>query len=784
MSNLFPNKARICSRAARLLAAASAFVAPVIAAAQSGGTAPTQTVLGLTPDQSSPPHWPQRPAPAAGAPNILLVLTDDIGFGATSTFGGPVPTPNIDALAARGLKYNRFHTSALCATTRAALLTGRNPHRVGFGHIPEQATGFDGYNTIIPDSAGTVAQALLDAGYATAAFGKWHLTPTWEQTSAGPFDHWPSGLGFQYFYGFLPGATDQWAPLLTQDNRAVPVPDEPGYIFENDMADHAIAWLHEQHALTPDKPFFMYYAPGTAHAPQQAPKEWLDKFKGKFDQGWDQVREETFARQKRLGVIPVNAVLTPRPDSLPAWDGLPPEKKQLYARYMEAFAAQVSYMDHEFGRVINSLRASGQLDNTLVIFIQGDNGGSAEGGIDGMFYQQSLVTNEPEDLDWVMANQDKIGGREAYNLYPAAWGWATNTPFDWWKQAASHFGGTRNGMVVSWPKGIQDTGTVRNQFSFVTDIMPTILDAAGVEPPEEVDGVEQMSLDGISLRYSFDAPDAPSARRMQVFEMFENLAIYKDGWVAGTLPKRNAWEIFSNPRNDLTIDKRTWVLYNVDHDFSESRDVSERYPEKLKALQRLFWAEAGRNKILPINPIEQGDWGRGRPSLEAGRTDFTYFRGMGRVPDFSAPNIPGKSYTLTAKVVLPTASESGILVTQGTSFGGYAFYLRDGKLAFHYNALGPNQYRIESSDPVPAGAHTLSAEFAVDEPKPGSGGTVTLKVDGTRVASGVVAKTLPGRMSLGLTIGRAGQSPATPDFGLHDNAFTGELQSVNVHIDE
>lgn len=763
------------------LAGVSMFALPAVTFAQTQQASPPQKFYGRSLAESSPPTWPALPKAPKGAPNVILVITDDVGFGAYSTFGGLVPTPVLDALATKGLKYNQFHTSALCATTRASLLTGRNPHRVGMGHIPEQATGYDGYNSIIPKSAATVGQILAEGGYSTAAFGKWHLTPTWEQTKIGPFDHWPSGLGFQYFYGFLPGSADQFAPNLIENNNPVQLPRGPDYIFEKDMADHAINWIRQQHAIAPDKPFFVYYAPGTAHAPHHAPKEWIEKFRGKFDQGWDAARDETFARQKTLGVVSKDAVLTPRPDNLPAWSSLTADQKRLYARYMEAFAGALAYTDHQFGRVLEGLRDIGEIDNTLIIFIEGDNGGSVEGSPTGLFYQHSLLTGKPEDQKWVMDHIDEIGGPNSYPLYPSGWGWATNAPFQYWKQIASHLGGTRNGMVISWPKQINQTGGVRSQYSHVSDIMPTILEAAGIEAPAKFKGVEQMSLDGLSLNYSFNNAAAPVRRTTQIFEMLENLGIYHNGWMAGTLPKRDAWDIFADPQTGVSIDTRQWALYNIQDDFTQSRNLAARYPEKLKEMQALFWAEAARNNILPLHDISQAR--EGRPSLEAGRKTFIYYPGVVGLPDFSSPYVTGRSYALTAKVIIPAEGAQGVLVTQGDRYGGYSFHLKDGKPVFHYNGLGPDRFTITAQEPLSAGPHELRAYFKSDENKPSSGGGVTLSVDGRPVASGRIPRTLPGRTALSLSIGRYAISPVSNDLSMEQSRFSGEVRSVLVELD-
>ena len=504
----------------------------------------TLTAQNVAPDKVS---WPATVAPKSDAPNIVVIMTDDVGFGASSTFGGPVPTPTFDALARDGLRYNRFHTTALCSPTRAALLTGRNPHNVGMGNVTNIPTGYPGYNTVIPKSAGTIAQILRKNGYNTAMFGKAHVTPEWEMSQAGPFDRWPTGLGFEYFYGFLSADTNQWAPSLVENTKPIAPPtNDPDYFFDKDIADKAIDWLKTQHAAAPNKPFMLYFATGAAHGPLHAPKEWLTRFRGKFDQGWDSTRAEIFAREKAMGIIPADAALTPRPASLPAWKSLNAKQKQLYARQMEAFAAALAFADEQIGRVITTLRENGELENTMIVYIQGDNGASAEGGLDGAAFEQSMINRSPEKFDFIYKHMDEIGGPFLYNLYPAAWGWAMNTPFPYYKQAASQLGGIRNGMVISWPAGIHETGGVRTQFAHVSDITPTILEVVGIARPEILDGERQMPLDGISLAYSFDHPEAPSRKRTQIFEMMENFGIYHDGWFAGVLPKRNPWQVYSD----------------------------------------------------------------------------------------------------------------------------------------------------------------------------------------------------------------------------------------------
>ena len=769
----------------RLLAGMVALAVPAAALAQTALPAPerpwTQKV-GRSVAETGAPQWPARPTAPKGAPNVLLIMTDDVGFGATSTFGGPIPTPTFDALARSGARYNRFNTTALCSPTRAALLTGRIPQNVGMGNVTNLPTGYEGYTSVIPKSAATVAEILRQNGYGTAMFGKSHLTPEWEESAAGPFDRWPTGLGFEYFYGFLSADANQYAPPLVENTTQIAPPqNDPDYIFDRDMADHAIAWLEKQRALAPDKPFFTYYAPGTAHTPHHAPKEWLAKFRGQFDQGWDKVREETFARQKALGVIPADAELTPRPDGLPAWDTLNADQKRLYARLMEAYAASVAFSDAQIGRLIEHLRASGQLDNTMIVFVQGDNGGSAEGGLNGLMFEQSSITGYKEDFAWALKNIDKIGGPEVYNHYPAAWGWAMNAPFPWYKQVASHAGGTRNGLVISWPGHITNGTAVRSQYHYVTDIAPTILAAAKVAVPASVNGIAQKPLDGVSMAYSFTQPNAPSQRRVQVLEMMENVGIYKDGWMAGTLPKRTAWEVTWDSgakRLDLGVDERPWALFNLDKDFSENRDLAAAEPKKLAEMKALFWQEAAKNHILPIHDFTQGH--EGRPSLIAGRTEFVYHRGLTRAYESAVPSTIGRSYQIDADVTVPASGAEGVLITQGGRFGGYGFYLDRGQLVFHYNALGPRQYQVRSAGRVPAGAHRLTAAFRSDAPTPRSPGTLTLSIDGKVVGEGRIDATLGGWISHndGLDVGEDTLTPVSGDYTIAKSRFTGDLKQV------
>lgn len=750
-----------------------------------GKAAPASLELQAQADRPKASAWPQEPKARAGAPNILIIMTDDVGFGASAVFGGAIPTPTLQSLANDGLRYTRFNTTGLCSPTRAALLTGMNPHRVGMGNVTNRPTGFPGYNTLMPKSARTMAEILKRGGYNTAMFGKAHLTPDWEMSVAGPFDRWPTGLGFEYFYGFLSADTSMWEPDVVENTTHIAAPsDDPGYHFEKDMADKAIEWLNLQNAVAPDKPYFLYYAPGLAHAPHHAPKDWLDRFRGRFDQGWDNLREETFAQQKRLGIIPADAELTPRPPSLPAWSSLSVDQRRLYCRLMEAFAASVAYSDYQTGRVIDQIRKSGEYANTLIIYIEGDNGGSAEGGLNGLLYEQSTITGRSELFSDMLKHIDDIGGREVYNHFPAAWAWATNAPFPFWKQVASQTGGVRNGMVVSWPSHIADHGGLRAQYSFVTDIMPTVLEAAGMRRTHEIDGIRQLPLDGISLGYSFSNRTAPSKRQTQIFEIMENFGIYQNGWVAGTLPKRNAWDFGTYQRSPTSdIDQRKWTLFNINEDYSTARDLAASNPDKLRQMQRLFFKEAERNNILPIHDSSVGR--EGVPSLGAARTHFRYQGVVTNIPEDAAPHTIGKSFTIDADVDFPKGTERGVLVAHGGRFGGYSFYVHDRKLVFHYNAIGADQFRIVGDLPAVAGPHRLVAKFVSELRKPGSPGKIVLTADGTEIARGRVSRTIKGRISHseGFDIGRDTVTPVSDDYQVSSSAFQGVIRNVSMVID-
>jgi len=744
---------------------------------------PGQTFAGRTPAESSPPAWPPLTEAPQGAPNVLLIMTDDVGFGASSTFGGPVPTPTMDRLADQGLRFNRFHTTALCSPTRASLLTGREPHNVNVGSVTNWPTGYAGYTSEIPKSAATVAEVLRQNGYSTAMFGKGHVTPEWEMSLAGPFDRWPTGLGFQYFYGFLGADMNAFAPLLVENTTpAEPAPGRDGYHLDADLADRAVAWIHRQHALAPDRPLLVYYATGTAHAPNHAPADWLARFRGQFDDGWDRMQAETFKRQKALGVIPANAGLAPRPETLPAWDTLSAERKQLYARFMEAYAASLAYADEQIGRVVDAFKATGRYDNTLVIYIQGDNGASAEGRMDGRLFEQTGINGFDEGLDYMVSRIDDIGGPTTYPLNTGGWAWAMNAPFPRSKRIASHLGGTRNGMVMAWPRRIRAGGEVRSQFHHVSDIMPTILEAAGVEAPVAVNGEPQQPLDGVSMLYTFDDARVESRREAQVFEMFQNLGLYYRGWMVSTRPVGTFWD--AKRPDPVPLDDRVWELYDLNSDFSQVHDLAGSEPARLEKMKELFWAEAARNNILPIHGFFEGR--EGFPSPRAGRHSFTYYPGIDFVNENSAPPMIGRAFTITAEVTVPAQGAAGVMVTQGGRFGGYAFYLKDNRPVFHYNAVDPAQFTIRAGEPLTPGAHTLEARFSPDTRQAGAGGTLVLEVDGREVGRGRIDRTLRLWISHteGFDVGVDHGTAVNDDYSIDSSRFTGQLSQLIVEVDE
>jgi arylsulfatase len=746
--------------------------------------------IGRTAKDSKPAFPPEVQAPA-GAPNVLLILTDDVGFGAAGTWGGPIPTPTMDRLARAGLRYNQFHTTSLCSPTRAALITGRNHHTAASGSITEFGTGYPGYNTLTPRSVGTIGQMLKLNGYTTAWFGKAHNVPDWHSSPAGPFHYWPTGLGFDYFFGFIGGDANQWHTPIFENTLAYEAPQQQGpnpQHFTELMTDKAIAWMRLQHAVAPQKPFFLYFATGTAHAPHHAPKEWIARFRGQFDQGWDQVRLQTLARQKQQGVVPAATQLTARPRQIPAWDSLTPEQRKVFARMMEVYAGTLAFTDHEIGRLVDAVADLGQLDNTLVIYIMGDNGASAEGSLQGTANEVGTAANGvPESIAYLASVMDGLGGPLYYNHYPVGWAHAMDTPFQWTKQVASHFGGTRNGLVISYPRRIKDHGGLRTQFCHVIDITPTILDVTGVPFPAAIDGFKQKPLEGISLAYTFNDAKAPTRHTTQYFEMFGNRAVYQDGWMASTTPLRLPWITYGASPSP---DDFKWELYHVAEDFSQAQDVAAREPAKLRELQQVFDREARKYNVYPLDAgfAERADPAI-RPSLTKGRTDFTYAQGMTRIPEGSAPDMKNRSYDLTAVVEIPSRGASGVLGTMGGRFGGWALLVNDSKPAFvyAYSNQPAHKYRIVSPQAMAPGKHTIHFAFRYDGGGLGKGGTGTLSVDGQTVAQGHIDHTIRARFSLdeSLDFGEDTGTPVVEEYaGAMPYRFTGKLDKLTIHLDK
>jgi arylsulfatase A-like enzyme len=738
------------------------------------------------PDTAFPPIEPLRPP--AEAPNVLVVLLDDVGFAASSAFGGPCETPVAEALAGEGLKYTRFHTTALCSPTRAALLSGRNHHSVGMGGITEIATAAPGYNSVRPNTAAPLAETLKLNGFSTAQFGKCHEVPVWETSSMGPFDAWPSGGGgFEHFFGFVAGETNQYFPALYEETTPVE-PDrtpEEGYHLTEDLADRAIGWVREQKSLTPDKPSFMYFAPGATHAPHHVPEEWSDKYKGRFDTGWDALREETLARQKELGVVPQDAVLTERPEEIPAWDEMPEELKPVLARQMEVYAGFMEHTDHHVGRLVESLRDLDILEDTLVYYVIGDNGASAEGTLNGTFNESFTfnAANALETPEMLAAKIGELGTPTANNHYAVGWAHAMDTPYKWTKQVGSHWGGTRNGTVVHWPAGIEARGEVRTQFSHVIDIAATVLDAAGLPHPTFVHGVQQMPLHGKSMVPSFAAAEAPEHRETQYFEMFVNRGIYHKGWTAAT---RHSvpWVVGTELP---AIDDDVWELYEPG-DWTQANDVSAENPEKLHELQRLFLIEAVRYGALPLDDrrVERFDSRMaGRPMLVKGNSQILY-GGMKRVSENSMIVVKNRSHSVTAQLVIPDGGAEGVIIAQGGAFGGWSLYLKEGRPTYCYNLLGVARFKVGGDERLEVGERQVRMEFAYDGGGLGKGGDVTLYVDGAEVGGGRVEGTMPLLFSGDETtdLGTDTGTPVSDDYISADCAFTGEVEWVQVDVDE
>ena len=741
---------------------------------QSGGGEAGLTYKDSTLNRIEPVRAP------AGAPNIVIVLLDDVGFGAAGTFGGTIPTPTLDAVASEGLRYNRFHTTAFCSPSRAALLTGRNSHSVGFGAISEFATAFDGYNSVIPRSAATVAEVLKQNGYGTAAFGKWHNTPVWEVGPAGPFDRWPTGMGFEEFYGFMGGEAHQYNPGLFEGTRPIERPESAkDYHLTEDLVDHAVSWMKTQKSVSPDRPVFVYLAPGATHAPHHAPAAWRDRFKGKYDQGWDKLRDEIFARQKGLGVIPADARLTPRPDAIPAWDSLTADQKTVASRLMEVYAGFLAHTDHEVGRLVSALKEQGEWDNTLFLYMVGDNGAAPQGGIHGVFNEMASMNAVAEDPALLLARLPEAGGPKASNEYPVGFAWAMCTPFQWTKMFASHLGGTRNPLVISWPDRIREKGGLRSQFHHIADIMPTLLEAAGIPAPRSVNGAGQTPLDGVSMVYTFDDAKAPSTRKIQYFEVIGSRAMYRDGWMASTYHHVN-WD--RGPKVDFTKDR--WELYNLDEDFSQAVDLSAKYPDKLTELKELFMVEAARNNVFPLDDRAGSRAVGARPGILGDRTTFTLSGDATRIPEDMIRSVLNRSHTITAELAVPAdGNVEGVVTTAGGCLAGFSLFVKGGIPMFTYNYFGSKYTTLAGKEKLPPGAVTFGYDFVYDGGGLGKGGMVSLTVNGQTVARQRLTETIPLAFSADETLD-VGEDTGTPASDKYDGAFrfNGVIKKVSYEL--
>src|SRR5947207_344548 len=738
---------------------------------------PTITELDAR-NAKAPPRFevqaPQR------APNVVVVLLDDIGFGQSSAVGGPCKMQTAEKLAAAGLRCNDFHTTARCSPTRTALLTGRNHHVNNAGAIMELATGFPGNTGIRPQSVAPLAEMMRLNGYSTAAFGKYHETPPWEVSVSGPFDRWPTHSGFDKFYGFIGGETNQWAPAIFDGTVRVEHAQTPDYHFTVDMTDQALAWMQAQHSLTPDKPFFVYFATGALHAPHHVPREYIDRYKGQFDSGWDALRDQTFANQKRLGVIPATAQLTKRPKEIPSWDSQTPDQKKLEARQMETFAGFAEHTDEQVGRLVDALREMGVLDNTLFIYIVGDNGASAEGGPEGAYNEMMALNGIINTAEINMPHLENWGDPSTFPHYAIGWAWAGDTPFQWTKQIASHYGGTTNGVVIHWPTRVKAKGEFRSQFTHVTDVAPTVLEATGLPFPKSVNGTAQRAFDGTSMTYTFDNPKARETHTTQYFEMFGNRGIYHDGWVACT---RHSIPWLMVPLPPLSKD--IWELYHVAEDFSQAHDLAAQNPAKLKELQDLFTKEAIKNHVLPIDDRRSERFDAtiaGRPDLIGNRTSLTVYPGMTGMGENAFINVKNRSYTITAPVELKDANTNGVIIAQAGAFGGWVLYMKGGKVHHEYNYFGVERTNIGGQTVLPPGKHEIKYEFIVDAPKPGSGGKCALYVDGQKVAEGRITKTQPYAFSgdEGVDVGVDNETMVSNDYKPGENEFTGKIEKVTV----
>jgi arylsulfatase len=754
---------------------------------------PDQKHVGLTTYDAKDPEtkFPaiEQLRPPKGAPNVLIVLLDDVGFAASSAFGGAINTPTAERLAQNGLSFNRFHTTALCSPTRQALLTGRNHHSVNMGAICELATSAPGYSSVLPKDKAPLAMTLKLNGYATAQFGKCHEVPVWETSPMGPFDQWPTGGGgFEYFYGFIGGETNQFYPAIYEGTTPVEPKKTPeeGYHFTEDMTDKAIKWVRQQKALVPDKPFFMYYAPGACHAPHQVPKSWADRYKGKFDQGWDSLRAEIFARQKARGIIPADAELTTRPEAIPAWEDMPAKLKPVLARQMEIYAAFLEHTDHHVGLLVDSLADLEILDNTMVIYIIGDNGASAEGTVNGTFNELAMLNGMfgLETVEYLNSKIEEFGGPHAYNHYAVGWAHAMDTPYQWTKQVASHFGGTRNGTIIHWPTGIEAKGEIRSQFSHVIDIAPTILEAAGLPHPTIVNSVQQAPIEGFSMLYAFNDATAAERHETQYFEMFCNRGIYHKGWTAVTrhsIP----WD---TTKPMPAFDDDVWELYDTNTDWTQSRDVAADHPQKLRELQRLWLIEATKYSVLPLDDRRVERFNAdlaGRPQLIKGDTQLL-FGGMGRLSENSVLNIKNKSYAVTAEIIVPATGANGVIIAQGGAFAGWSLYAKEGRLKYCYNMLGIKLFHIDSDQEIPLGRHQVRMEFKYDGGGLAKGGTSSLYLDGKKIGEGRVEVTVPMLFSADETcdVGKGTGSAVSPDYDARENEFSGEVNWVQIDLEK
>lgn len=742
-------------------------------------------VLFTLPVIAGEPTIDQVQAPES-APNVVVVLLDDVGFGAAATFGGPVDTPNMDQLASEGLRYNRFHTTAICSPTRASLLTGRESHRANVGAVLNTATARPGYQGILNPHTATVVEMLRQNGYSTAAIGKWHLTPSWETSPAGPFDRWPTGVGFEKFYGFLGGETDQFEPTLYEGTRPVRRPAVEDYHFTEDMSREAIEWLDMQHSLAPDKPFFLYYATGAAHAPLQVPEAWIERYRGRFDRGWDAMREESFARQKQLGVIPADTRLTPRPEQIPAWDSLDADQQKVAARLMETYAGFLAHTDAQVAKLVDHLKATGQFDNTLFFYVVGDNGSSAEGGPPGSINYMGALQGLQEPVQTQLAKLDGIGGPDSYPQYPAGWAWALTTPFQWVKQVASHLGGTRNPLVVTWPKGIEDRGGLRSQFSHVNDIAPTILDAAGIAMPGQVNGVPQLPMDGSSMLDSFASTEAPEFHTTQYFEVHGNRAIYHEGWMASARHDRLPWTVGLTSKGS-NFEDDSWELYNLEEDFSQADDLAATHPDKLAAMRQLFMAKAAELDMLPLR--NSADSRTPMPNLADGRERVTYHPGTVGVPEAQMPTMTNRSWRVGAQLTLAAAQDGrGVIATIGGTAAGWSLFLDEaGHPVFEYRVFEYGHIRLRGAQPLGAGAQQLAVTFDYDGPGYAKGGSFSLEVNGKTVASDRIPATPPAFFSIDETfdLGTDTGSPAGryPDGAALGYPLAGaELGQVTVEL--